>query len=89
MSSPPLLLEVECYSGYRAAERLLSFRGKSAGAVMRTVAKIIDQWYGPDDRFFKVLADDGNLYVLRHSEREDVWTLDSFRVLGGAPPGRE
>jgi hypothetical protein len=28
---------------------------------------------------FKVLADDNNIYILRHDEAEDIWTLDSFR----------
>jgi hypothetical protein len=30
-------------------------------------------------------ADDGNLYVLRHTDRgqEDVWTLESFRRADG------
>jgi len=23
--------------------------------------------YGPNDKFFKVCADDGNLYILRHN----------------------
>jgi hypothetical protein len=25
------------------------------------------------------LADDGNLYILRHQQAEDNWLLDSFR----------
>jgi hypothetical protein len=35
--------------------------------------------YGPDDEFFKVRADDGNLYILRHQRLEDQWLLKSFR----------
>ena len=38
-----------------------------------------DQWYGPDDTFFKVRADDGNLYILRHNQPADEWCLESFR----------
>jgi hypothetical protein len=26
------------------------------------------------------LAGDGNYYVLRHDEAQDVWTLDGFRA---------
>jgi hypothetical protein len=26
---------------------------------------LMDQWYGPQDAFYKVRADDGNLYILR------------------------
>jgi hypothetical protein len=43
------------------------------------VEEILDQWYGPDDEFFKVRADDGNLYILRHHPLEDEWSLESFR----------
>jgi hypothetical protein len=27
---------------------------------------VLDQWFGPDHVFFKLRADDGNVYVLRH-----------------------
>jgi hypothetical protein len=26
-----------------------------------------------------VRADDGHSYILKHSQKEDVWTLESFR----------
>jgi hypothetical protein len=29
------------------------------------VEEVLDQWYGPQDAFYKVRADDGNLYILR------------------------
>jgi hypothetical protein len=76
-----LKLHVECYAGYTADERPVRF--KSYGKPARTfeVEEILDQWYGPGYRCFKVRADDGNLYVLRHDAGEDRWTLDSFRRL--------
>jgi hypothetical protein len=43
------------------------------------VDEVLDQWYGPDDVFFKVRTDDGNLYILRHNTSADEWTLESFR----------
>jgi hypothetical protein len=43
------------------------------------VDSVEDQWYGPDDVYFRVRADDGNTYVLRHNEGTDEWTLESFR----------
>lgn len=76
-----LRLKVECYAGYRADERPLRFRAVAAGASAREVVEILDRWYGVGYRCFKVRADDGNLYVLRHLEGEDVWELDSFRSL--------
>jgi len=40
---------------------------------------LLDQWHGRDDTFFKVRADDGNLYILRHklSVTEDTWSLEA------------
>jgi hypothetical protein len=29
------------------------------------VEELLDQWYGPHDVFFKVKANDGNVYILR------------------------
>jgi hypothetical protein len=43
------------------------------------VKEVLDQWYGVGYRCFKVRADDGNIYILRHQESEDIWRLDSFR----------
>ena len=45
------------------------------------VEEVVDQWYGPDAAFFKVRADDGNLYILRHQGVGDEWRLESFRRL--------
>ena len=73
-------LKVECYSGYRANERPLrfAFPGK-AGGPRYEVKEVLDQWYGVGYQCFKLLADDGNIYILRHHESEDCWRLDSFR----------
>lgn len=77
-------LKVECYSGYRADERPLRFAFRaSAGAPTYEVREVLDQWYGIGYRCFKVRADDGNIYILRHQESEGCWQLDSFRR-GGA-----
>ncbi|HVO61443.1 MAG TPA: hypothetical protein VMT53_10945 [Terriglobales bacterium] len=45
------------------------------------VEEVLDQWYGPDHVFFKIRADDGGLYILRHetSVLEGGWELVSFR----------
>jgi hypothetical protein len=45
------------------------------------VEEVVDQWYGPDDSFFKVRASDGNEYVLRRrvSTPEGEWSLEAFR----------
>jgi len=52
-------LRVECYAGGRADERPIRFQLDSN---VYMVEEVLDQWYGPSDAFFKVRADDGNLY---------------------------
>lgn len=70
-------ISVECYAGYRANERPLRF---SLHGREFQVADVEDRWYSPDAIYFRVRADDGNFYVLRHDEGRDVWTLDAFRA---------
>jgi hypothetical protein len=71
-------VRVECYAGYKADQRPLRF---TLGEREYRVEEVVDQWYSPEATWFRVRADDGNLYVLRHSEDplEDLWTLESFR----------
>jgi hypothetical protein len=71
-------LRVECYSGGKADERPVRFH---LGEQTYCVEEVIDQWYGPSDLFFKVRADDGNLYILRQDQSvpENTWSLESFR----------
>ena len=75
-----MTLQVECYSGQKADERPLRFR---LGDRDYLVEEVLDQWYGPEDTYFKIRADDGNLYILRHrlSAEQDNWHLKSFRQL--------
>ncbi|HEV2422126.1 MAG TPA: hypothetical protein VGS59_10500 [Candidatus Acidoferrales bacterium] len=72
-------MRVACYSGQRADERPLRF---FANGNEYRVEKVDDRWYSPDATYFRVTADDGNLYVLRHDERQDVWTMEAFRARG-------
>lgn len=76
----PALLQVECYAGYKADEWPLRFR--QHGSPSFEVVEVLDQWYGVGYRCFKVLADDGGTYILRHNEKADEWVLDSFRRAG-------
>jgi hypothetical protein len=83
MNEPPELpacseVSVECYAGYRADERPLRF---TLSGRRYEVVEVDDQWYSPEARYFRVRAGDGNLYVLRHDERRDVWKLDAFRAV--------
>lgn len=77
-----MTLHVECYAGYRADERPLRFRSQAKDSRTFEVLEILDQWYGVGYRCFRIRADDGNLYILRHDEKKDEWVLDSFRQTG-------
>jgi hypothetical protein len=71
-------VRVDCYSGFKAEERPVRFNLEEHDYF---VEEVLDHWYGPDDAYFKVRADDGNLYILRRatSEPEGTWSLESYR----------
>ena len=69
-------LKVNCYSGRKADERPVRFRLDKHDY---TVEEVLDQWYGPDDVFYKVRAQDGNVYVLRQQTSDGSWHLAAFR----------
>jgi hypothetical protein len=73
-------IRVASYAGHRADERPLSF---VLGERELAVSEILDRWYGPDRRYFKVGADDGNIYILAHDEPGDRWELVSYRKSDG------
>ena len=77
-------LDVQCYAGRKADERPVRFR---MGDRDYMVEEIVDQWYGPEDQFYKVRADDGNLYILRQNIADGEWSLESFRMLRTAGAG--
>jgi len=70
---------VQSYAGHRAEQRPVRFQLDSREYM---IEEVVDQWYGPDDDFFKVRADDGNLYILRRSTATGEWSLESFRQGG-------
>lgn len=74
---------VECYSGRKADERPVRFQLEGHAYA---VEEVLDQWYGPDSAFFKVRANDGNLYILRHATSRETgeWSLESFRQTSSA-----
>ncbi|MBI3015069.1 MAG: hypothetical protein HYY65_08445 [Candidatus Tectomicrobia bacterium] len=68
-----MVVQVECYAGYRGNERPLRF---SFGNRTYEVRRILDRWYGEDHRYFKVQADNEYIYLLKYNEAEDLWTLE-------------
>ena len=74
-------IRVECYSGYKSNERPIKFW---VGKRPFFVESIEDQWYGVDAMYFRIRADDGNIYVISHG-KTDVWTLEKSTA---RPPTR-
>jgi len=69
-------VEVECYAGYRADERPVRLR---LGEQSFEVAEVEDRWYSPGETFFRVRLANGDMYVLRHVEAQNTWSIEGFR----------
>lgn len=67
---------VECYAGYRGEE---TPRRVSLGAQWIEVVEVLDRWLDPEHRYFKLLGDDGALYMLRHDAKTDAWESTLYR----------
>ncbi|MGB7542800.1 MAG: hypothetical protein WA373_03275 [Burkholderiales bacterium] len=65
-------IRVECYAGYRGEEEPRAF---TLGERRFAIAEILDRWLAPQHRYFKVKADDGRTFVLRHDTASGDWEL--------------
>ncbi len=72
MGQTPVKIEVVAYSGYKANERPLSFVLDQKNLV---VLNVMDRWYGEEHDYYKVLADDGKVYLIRWHRILDLWFL--------------
>jgi len=72
MSQEVKKIEVIAYSGYKSNERPLRFvlNDKSV-----EIKGILDRWYGEEHDYFKVLAHDGYVYLLKWHRSLDIWFL--------------
>jgi hypothetical protein len=70
-----IAIRVECYAGHRAEE---SPRRFFLGQREIRVTEIIDRWLDPDCSYFKVRADDGDIYILRYDRSADCWQMTLF-----------
>ena len=66
------MLKVKCYSGYKVNERPVAF---SLHNRQYLVKEVVDRWYGEGSVYFKVEADDDNIYLLKYDEGQDHWDL--------------
>lgn len=79
-------LKVESYAlPFRDEEPRAFFLGQCRIEVV----EIIDRWLASDYGYFKVLADDGANYILRHDLPTDTWELTLFQcrdIAASQPP---
>ncbi len=70
-----MIVNVACHAGYRGEEtpRRLTLGGRAVAVV-----EVLDRWYGPDPRYFKVAGDDGAIYILRHEPPSGEWRLTLY-----------
>ena len=66
------MVKVQCYSGYKVNEKPVSFSLRHS---TYQVKEILDRWYGENSVYFKIKADDENIYLLKYDEWHDEWDL--------------
>jgi hypothetical protein len=69
-------IRVESYAGYRSDERPLRVRLEQE---VLEVAEVADRWYSPGETYFRVVVANGDHYLLRHVEAQDVWSIEGYR----------
>jgi hypothetical protein len=70
-------IRVECYAGYKGDERPVRILFDQR---LAEVAEVEDRWYSPGATYFRVRLTDGERYVLRRHDAQDLWTLEAFRA---------
>lgn len=69
-----LPIHVTAYSGYKANERPRDF---TVDEDLYEIVDVEDRWYEPDAMYFRVRTTEGKRFILRYTESEDEWTLQS------------
>jgi hypothetical protein len=72
-------VRVQRHGGYRGEE---TPRRILIGDHAVAVAEVLDAWLAPDHRYFKVLSDDHEVYLLRHDVDADAWELRRVKHRG-------
>lgn len=71
-----MTIRVECDAGDRGEPEPTAFW---LGGRRLDVLRIDDRWFAPEQRWFRVDADDGHVYVLRHDQAVDRWEIAALR----------
>ena len=64
------MLKVECYRDSQIQENPVAFILRDS---RYKVEEIIDRWYGEGSSYFKIKADDENIYLLKYDKRSGHW----------------
>ena len=77
------MIKVEFCSKLQTKERPVAFQVYDR---RYRIKEIVDRWYGVGEVFFKVEADDNNIYLLKYEEGQGCWDLVFYQnpVLVGA-----
>ncbi len=70
MANIDVEMEIRSGDGTRATPTAFTLLGRTF-----RVREIVDQWWGSDHAYCKLVADDGNLYVIRHDLESDTWEM--------------
>ncbi|NPV85754.1 MAG: hypothetical protein HPY45_07065 [Anaerolineae bacterium] len=63
---------VECYSGYTYPDQPRAFCWQG---LWQPVAQVLARWRTPDQYSFRVLTQDGTLFILSYNEVQDNWCI--------------
>jgi len=80
MNETRLAITVECYAGHRGEQepRRLILDGR-----IIEVAEILDRWFAPDYRYFKLRDPGGAIWIVRNDAGTGLWELTMYE----RPPG--
>jgi hypothetical protein len=80
-----MAIRVECYAGYRGEQEPLEQEPLAFWLGERRVAvrAVVDRWFAPRQRWFRVDADDGNMYVLRQDDANGDWEIAAYGCIAG------
>ena len=72
---PSLKIRVECIVGAYGDKVPKSLH---LGSRVIHCLELIDQWHGRDHRYFKIRAEEGEVYILRYDVHSLEWELTLF-----------
>lgn len=75
-NTDPLTILVECNAGSPGEEIPQRF---FMGDKAIEIEDILDRWLAPEYSYFKVRADENDVYILRHDKLRHRWELTLFR----------